>query len=302
MTETTNQLKTVKACLDYLFDYFERSDLYYGHGTDNAWDEAVALLCGVLGFPPDVSDAVLNDPISGAQSEKIVAIATARVEQRQPLAYLLQQAWFMGLPFYVDERVLIPRSPFAEIIAQQFLPWVATEQVETILEIGTGSGCMSIAAATVFPKAQLVAADISPQALAVAQKNVAQHQLDDRVELIESDVFSHVSGQFDIIMSNPPYVGQSEMQTLPAEYQHEPTLALQAIDQGMAIVDRILLQAAQYLKPDGILVVEVGNTEPVVNQRYPQYPFIWLEFANGGSGVFLITKQQLLEIQKELLS
>ena len=299
MAFSLDSITTVERGLTAVHDYFEQHDLYYGHGTDNAWDEAVALMCAVMQFPPDVSDAVLTKSISCEQREQLVKLAQQRVEQRIPLAYLCQQAWFMGLPFYVDERVLIPRSPFAELIVNRFSPWVRADEVTRILEVGTGSGCMAIAAAKQFPNAKVVATDLSLDALQVAQKNAQQHQVLDQVTLLQSDVYTQVQGQYDIIMSNPPYVGAVEMQTLPEEYRHEPKGALEALDNGLDIVTSLLTQAVTYLAPGGILVVEVGNSEPLVQQRYPKLPLVWLEFEHGGFGVFLVTKEQLLAYFKE---
>ena len=294
MTDSLDQLTTIKACLDYLHAYFQANSLYYGHGTDNAWDEAVALICGVMCLPPDVSDNVLQDKVDATQRNRLLDLAQQRVEQRQPLAYLLGEAWFMGMPFYVDERVLIPRSPFAELIDQQFSPWVKDDEVKTILEIGTGSGCMAIAAATRFGDASVVAADINPQALKVAKKNLDRHHLSSRVQLVESDVYANVNGKFDIIMSNPPYVGGDEMNSLPLEYRHEPKQALWADNDGLDIVEKIIRGAAAHLSDKGILVVEVGNSQELLMDSYPQLPFVWLEFLNGGFGVFLLTKDQCL--------
>ena len=299
MTAPLGSFATVGQALKAITEYFEQHDLYYGHGTDNAWDEAVALLCAVMNFPVDVSDEVLPQTVLAEDQVKMKALATARVQQRTPLAYLLQQAWFMGMPFYVDERVLIPRSPFGELISQCFSPWVKPDLVQRILEVGTGSGCMAIAAATQFPQAQVVAADIDEAALTVARQNVMHYELAERVTLVQSDVLQSIDGQFDIIMSNPPYVGEAEMQTLPDEYRHEPYSALWAADNGLAIVNQLIEQAARYLNPKGILVVEVGNSQPLVQAQYPQAPFIWLEFAAGGHGVFLLTQKACLNLLKE---
>lgn len=271
------------------------ADLYYGHGTDNAWDEAVQLLLFALGLPVDSDSNVLKQVVTAQQTEMIQKLLQSRIDSRMPLPYLTHQAWFAGLSFYVDERVLIPRSPFAEWIQRQFQPWITDpNKIHYILEIGTGSGCMAITAALTFDKAQVDAVDISADALAVAKRNVTDYCLEKRIHLIQSDCFANLpSKRYDLIISNPPYVSEQEMQLLPAEYQYEPKLALEASEQGLAIVDRILQQANRYLANDGILIVEVGNSEEALLQRYPQLPFIWLEMEHGGHGVFLLTAEDL---------
>lgn len=296
----TDTLHTLGDWLTAIESVFSAHPLYYGHGTDSAWDEAVALVRHVMQLPPDVTDACLPTVVSTAQSERLIALATARVEQRIPLPYLTHEAWFMELPFYVDERVLIPRSPFAELIQRGFDPWCDPAGVKRVLEIGTGSGCMSIAAAHVMPWAQCVATDIDPAALAVARRNVEAHQLSDRVELVESDIFSAVAGRFDIIMSNPPYVGAEEMASLPAEYRHEPVSALETAEDGLAIVLLMLKQAHRYLTESGVLVVEVGNSWELLQQRCPQLPFTWLEFESGGHGVFVLHRADLAKEEESL--
>ena len=286
------KLGSIGVALDSISTLFEQSDLYMGHGTDNAWDEALFLILTLMGLPLDSDRSVLSRKISDEDSEKIINAVIRGVIDKEPLPYILNQAWFMGMPFYVDPRVLIPRSPFAELIRSGFSPWVQGD-VNTILEIGTGSGCMSIAAATVFTEATIDACDVDTQALSVASKNVRHYQLGDRVTLIHSDVFSGVTGRYDIIMSNPPYVGVEEMRTLPEEYSHEPVSALEASDNGLGIVDRIIKQASDYLNDNGVLFVEVGNSMDLVQQVYRHLPLIWLNFESGGHGVFMITKKEL---------
>jgi len=287
-------LNTVSQWLSWLESMFEQHELYFGHGTDSAWDEAVHLLLYVLQLPVDSDKTVLSRIVTTAEKQQLLDFAGKRIFDRQPLPYLTHQAWFMRLPFYVDHRVLIPRSPFAEWIEKRFQPWVNPEQVRSILEVGTGSGCMAIAAAKMFPEAKVVAVDIDPDALEVAKINVLSHEVQDRVELVLSDCYSALQlRQFDIIMSNPPYVGEQEMQTLPAEYRHEPVSALAADQDGLAVVARLLSGAKRHLTANGILMLEVGNSEQALVERYPELPLVWLEQEFGGHGLCLIHEADL---------
>lgn len=288
----------LSAVLDRASEKLAESDVYFGHGTDNAWDEAVQLVCHVLNIPPDTDRSVLSMVVSDADCNAIDAMLNERISMRKPLPYLTQQAWFMGMCFYVDERVLIPRSPFAEIIAAHFTPWINPSDIRNVLEIGTGSGCMAIAAASVLPSISVTACDISEDALAVATINVERHGLQDRVSLVQSNVFENVKGKFDVIMSNPPYVDDDEMASLPAEYRLEPDSALRAADSGLCIVHQILLGASRHLTEHGILIVEVGNTQEAMMQAYPSLPMTWIDFEWGGHGVFLLTKSELEEFNR----
>jgi len=287
---------TLRKCLHWVVEQFERANLFYGHGTDNAWDEAVQLVLFVLKLPADSDQEVLSHPVNEQQAEQIQALTQARLTTHKPLSYLTHQAWFAGLSFYVDERVLIPRSPFAEWIQRRFSPWIDPERVSHILDIGTGSACMAIAAAKAFPDAQIDAVDISAEALAVAAMNVQEHGVESQVRLILSDCFKQLGARrYAVIISNPPYVSEEEMQTLPAEYHHEPHLALQAPHHGLAIAEQILAQAYTHLTPHGVLMMEVGNSDERLQASYPQVPFTWLEQASGGHGLFVLTADQLLE-------
>jgi ribosomal protein L3 glutamine methyltransferase len=292
--QALTELKTIRDILRFATTQFNSAQLYYGHGTDNAWDEAVALIMGGLHLPFDSSNQILDARLTTQERQHLLELIKRRVETRTPVPYLTQEAWFAGMPFYVDERVLIPRSPIAELIEQQFTPWILPEQVNAILDLCTGSGCIAIACAAAFADAEVDAVDLSEDALAVAQHNIDKHQLQQQVNLFRSDLFSTLPAKrYDIIVSNPPYVASIEMQTLPTEYRHEPEFALEAADDGLAVAHKILAQAADYLTEQGILVVEVGNSEVALVERYPEVPFTWLDFERGGHGVFLLTAEQV---------
>ena len=272
-----------------------RAQVFFGHGTDNARDEAAALVFHAMKLAHDEPPRVLRRRATTAQRECIAALLQRRIAERVPLAYLTHEAWFAGLRFYVDERVLVPRSPFAELIEQRFSPWIDARRVTRILDLGTGSGCIALAAAKAFPRAHVDAVDIDPGALEVAAINRRKLRLTRRVRLVESDHFAALSGNsYDIIASNPPYVGRREMRGLPREYRHEPRLALESGREGLDSVRIILAEAARHLRPRGLLVVEVGNSERALRRAFKRVPFTWLDFERGGGGVFLLTREQLL--------
>ena len=285
---------TPRALIQWGADRFDKAGLVFAHGTDNALDEAACLVLHTLQIGYDQPDAVLDKRIGEADRLRVVQLLEQRVSSRKPAAYLLGEAWFAGMPFYVDERVLVPRSPIAELIGAQFMPWVNPQQVSRVLDMCTGSGCIGIACAQAFPDATVDLADLSRDALDVAQENINRHQLNDRAKLVQSDIFSALHGQvYDIIVANPPYVPAEEMQQLAPEFGHEPSMGLQAGSDGLDIIVQILKQAAGHLADNGILVAEVGHTQALLLARYPQVPFMWLDFEQGGSGVFMLDKTQL---------
>ena len=269
--------------------------VFFGHGTDNAWDEAASLTLNALGLAHAAGDALYARPVSAAAAARARALIGRRIAERIPAPYLTGVSWFAGLEFAVDARVLVPRSPLAELIERSFAPWADSRRVRRILDLGTGSGCIAIACARALPRSRVDAVDISAAALAVARLNVRRHGLARRVRLVRSDHFSALKrSAYDIIVANPPYVGARELKRLPPEYRHEPRVALAAGARGLDSVSVILREAHAHLRPRGLLIVEVGNTESAVRRAYPRLPFLWLEFARGGGGVFLLTREQLV--------
>ena len=274
--------------------------MFFGHGTDNAFDESAALVFYALGLSHEAGAKTYAKKVGQAGQQRVSDLITRRIEERVPAAYLMGETWFAGLSFHVDSRVLIPRSPIAELIERQFTPWIDPRRVKRVLDIGTGSGCIAIACAKAFPKARVDAVDISAEALQVARVNVRRHRLGRRLRLVESDHFGALADEsYDIIVTNPPYVGERELKSLPAEYRHEPRIALAAGQSGLDSVRIILQEAARFLRPGGLLVVEVGNTETAVRRAFRQLPFTWLDFERGGGGVFLLSAEQLQSSRRD---
>lgn len=271
-----------------------RAGLHFGHGTDNATDEAAALLAYVLHLEGPWTQRVLRRSLTRAQQSAFESLLELRIATRRPAVYLTGRTWFAGLPMRTDPRALIPRSPIAELIEHGFRPWIDPERVRRVLDLCTGGGCIALAVAHHLPGVTVDATDISEEALALARENRRALGLSRRVRLLRSDHFAALKGRrYDIIVSNPPYVGARELRSLPPEYGHEPRLALAAGKQGLDSVRVILSQAARHLTPRGLLVVEVGNTETLVRRAWPRVPFTWLEFERGGGGVFVLTREQL---------
>ncbi len=290
-----NDLHTLRDCLRFAVTHFNEAGLFFGHGSDNAWDEAVYLTLHTLHLPLDRLEPFLDAHLLPKEKSALLRIYERRVQERIPAAYLTKEAWLVEHRFYVDERVIVPRSFIAELLDEQLSPWIEDPwQVETALDLCTGSGCLAILAALNFPEARVDAIDLSPDALAVARKNVDDYQLQERVRLIESDGMNALGDErYDLIISNPPYVDAASVAALPPEYLKEPELALGSGEDGLDFTRRILAEAKARLNPGGILVVEIGHNRDVLEAAYPQLPFTWLDTAAGDQYVFMLRQEEL---------
>ncbi len=289
-----DELFTLRDWVRWGASRFGEAELFFGHGTDNALDEALALVLHALHLGHDLPADYLDARLTSGERAAVAALLQARVQQRLPAAYLTGEARFGGLDFFVDRHVLIPRSPIAELIEDGFAPWLDADPVTSVLDLGCGSGCIGIACAFAFPEALVDLSDVSLAALEVATRNIERHGLESRVRALRADVYDGLDGErYDLIVSNPPYVSTDAMRQVPAEYRHEPELALKGGDDGMDVVACILAGGADYLRPGGILVMEVGASAELLIARYPEVPFLWLDFQRGGDGVFVLTLEQL---------
>jgi len=296
MEHVIDELHTIGDFIRWGITQFNKAKLFFGHGTDNAIDEAVVLVSHALYLPREIPDILWYTRLTYAEKKQVLELFNRRVQERIPAPYLTHEAWFADLRFYVDLRVLIPRSPLAELIEERFEPWLESKRVKRILDLCTGSGCIAIASAMLaFPRAEIDAADVSPGALEVAQRNIKSYGLERRVHTVYSDLFSSLAGvHYDLIICNPPYVDAKELENMPAEYHYEPRIGLEAGQDGLVFVKKILQEAGKFLTPNGILIVEVGLSQASLMEQYPEVPFMWLDFQSGGEGVFLLTAEQLL--------
>ena len=289
-------LETIRDYLRWAVSRFTEANLYYGHGTDCPWDEALHLVLQGLYLPLDIDQKILDAKLTHVERQKIIQWVYRRVVDRIPLPYLTKTAWFAGMKFYVDERVIVPRSPIGELIRHHFTPWIDIDSIHHMLDLCTGSGCIGIASAYVFKKATIVLSDISDQALEVAKRNIQEHGLQDRLKVILSDIFQQLPNQkFDLIIANPPYVDADGLSTMPREFLKEPVIALGSGQDGLDITCNILSNACDYLTENGTLIVEVGDSQHALRQKFPEVPFTWIHFEDGGDGVFLLNYENLLK-------
>jgi len=295
--QDTNGLQTITDFIRWGASQFVEASLTYGHGLSSPLDESAYLVLRTLHLPVDTPDVYWRSALTGNEIKNIREVIQRRIKEQIPAAYITKEGWFAGLQFYIDERVLVPRSPIAELVETQFTPWIDPEEVTSVLDLCTGSGCIGIACAYAFPSTIVDLVDISEDALEVARINVEQHDAGQRVSVIHSDLFSALkSKQYDIIVSNPPYVDAEDIDGMAKEFHHEPELGLSSGDDGLDCTRQILKQAASHLTEQGILVVEVGNSQYALQKEFPELPFQWLEFERGGDGVFLLNKKQLDKI------
>ena len=297
MTYSHTELFTIRDWLRFAVSRFEEAQLFYGHGTQNSYDEAVWLVMATLHLPHDTLENFLDAVITEPERRELLHLIERRVTERMPTAYLVREAWLGEYKFYVDERVIVPRSFIAEMLREQLAPWVEDpETVVSAADICTGSGCLAILLAHAFPNAEVDAVDISDDALAVARRNIADYGLQDQVQALQSDMLAALAGKrYDVIISNPPYVNAPSMEVLPPEYRREPQLALASGDDGLEHVRVLLKQAHRHLHPNGLLIVEIGHNRDALEEAFPHLPFTWLEASAGDQFVFLLTREQLPE-------
>jgi len=291
----SEELFTLRDWLRFAVSRFEQSGIFFGHGTLNSYDEAVWLIMAALHLPQDTLDNFLDARLTESERKHLAHLINRRITERIPTAYLVREAWLGDFKFYVDERVIVPRSFIAELLREQLMPWIENpDEVVSVADICTGSGCLAILAAHAFPNADVDAIDISDDALAVARRNISDYGLDEHVAPIKSDMLSALAGKrYDIILSNPPYVDAPSMETLPQEYRQEPGLALASGDDGLDHTHTLLRETAEHLNPGGLLIVEIGHNREVLEATYPELPFTWLEVSAGDQFVFLLTREQL---------
>ena len=291
-----NDLHTLRDWLRFTVSAFNEAKLSFGHGSESAYDEAVYLILHTLHLPLDTLEPFLDGRLTPHEKNALLTLLNQRVETRLPAAYLTHEAWLGEFRFYVDERVIVPRSFISELLREQLSPWIAEPAtINYVLDLCTGSGCLAIIAAHAFPYAEVDAVDISPDALAVAQQNINDYGLQDRVHPIPSDLFANLKGrQYDLIISNPPYVDAESVATLPPEYLHEPKLALGSGEDGLDATRAILQNAAQYLTKNGILIVEIGHNRDALEEAFPDLPFTWLDVTAGDQFVFMLHRNDLL--------
>ena len=293
--QAEQELSSIADFVRFAATQFHQSDLYFGHGTDNPWDEAVAVVLQMLDLPADYPQSMLGAQVLTEEKKHLIHAIKTRVSERKPLAFITNKAYFAGLEFFVDERVLVPRSPIAELIHNDFYPWLEADNPK-VLDLCCGSGCIGLATAAYIEDAEVVMSDISEDALTVAETNIERLGLYHKARAVQSDLFDGLKGEvFDLIVSNPPYVDADDLADMPQEYHHEPEIGLGSGLDGLDITRQILENAAHYLSDQGVLIVEVGNSWPALEESFPEIEFNWIEFEQGGDGVFVLTKKQLLE-------
>lgn len=295
MQSVIHELHTIRDWLRWAVSRFNEAELFFGHGCDNAYDEAAWLILHTLHLPPDRLEPFLDTRLTESERLAVLGVLQQRMVRRLPAAYLTGEAWLGGFRFRIDERVIVPRSYFAELLAEGFSPWIDDpEAITSALDLCTGSGCLAILMADAFPNAHIDAVDLSPDALEVACGNVADYGLEDQISLIQSDLFNELGNQrYDFILSNPPYVTRDAMASLPPEYRHEPTLALAAGDDGLDIVRRLLAESRRHLNPGGLLAVEVGHNQAIVEDAFPDQAMTWIDTPSGEGKIFLVAYDDL---------